>query len=171
MLQKRLTGGWGSITKQNTGNLLLLLIYAEYHNSPFILLKNKMSPFMARFYLRFSYLLFWIILPSVKGNHKISFDRGPLSTIQFFVAKMYAITNPKTEFWWFPTVNCNTANFASLHGWVLYILRVRLFIKNYSARKKLSLDLQYHDFWGKKILVTVKYHFICNYNDSQNIWE
>ena len=71
LLQKRLTGGWGSITKQNTGNLLLLLIYAEYHNSPFILLKNKMSPIMARFYLRFSYLLFWIILPSVKGNHKI----------------------------------------------------------------------------------------------------
>ena len=43
LLQKRLTGGWGSITKQNTGNLLLLLIYAEYHNSPFILLKQNVS--------------------------------------------------------------------------------------------------------------------------------
>ena len=71
MLQKRLTGGWGSITKQNTGNLLLLLIYAEYRNGPFILLKNKMSPIRASSYLRFLYLLFWIILPSVKGNHKI----------------------------------------------------------------------------------------------------
>ena len=71
LLQKRLTGGWGSITKQNPGNLLLLFIYGEYRKGPFILLKNKMSAIMASSYLGFLCLLFWIILPFVKGNQKI----------------------------------------------------------------------------------------------------
>ena len=51
---------------------------------------------------------------------------------------------------------------------VPYTLRIRLFIKNHSARKMLSIDIYYDEFWRKNIFSD---HEVTSYvTRQQGVW-
>ena len=137
-------------------------------------LKIKMSQIMTRSYLRFSYLLFWIILPFMKGNYEI-FEKS-LVTVNYckscYLFNAYGVMSLKIS----KVSHWNASLYNSALPWPKYdddechkqpknknfdnflqsvVAPLILFfsvgtmhfegecIKNYSAKKKPSIDLQW----------------------------
>ena len=78
---------------------------------------------MARSYLCFSYLLFWIILDckscylfNAYGLMSLKISKTSDGNASLYNSVLpwakYVITDRKKEFWWFSAVNCNTVSFA-----------------------------------------------------------